>query len=72
MITHARDGLQQPNPRHANAAVTSPSLAPSSVHAALHDPDWWRAMEDEFQALQDNHTWSLVTSPASINMQVDF
>jgi hypothetical protein len=29
-------------------------------------------MEDEFQALQDNRTWSLVPQPASINMQVNF
>jgi hypothetical protein len=39
MITRARDGIRQPNPRYANTAATTPSLAPSSVHAALCDPD---------------------------------
>jgi hypothetical protein len=39
MITHACDGIRQPNPRYANTAVTTHSPAPSSVHATLCDPD---------------------------------
>lgn len=36
---------------------------PRSVRAALRDPAWFAAMQDEFQALQDNGTWELVPRP---------
>lgn len=31
-----------------------------TVHKALHDPNWFAAMKDEFDALTRNNTWSLV------------
>jgi hypothetical protein len=34
---------------------------PSSVHAALIDLNWHRAMEEEFAALIANNTWDLVS-----------
>jgi hypothetical protein len=37
---------------------------PKSVREALKDPNWRRAMDDEFQALQANQTWRLVDPPA--------
>lgn len=33
---------------------------PKSVKQDLHDPKWLAAMKDEFDALERNHTWSLV------------
>jgi hypothetical protein len=32
------------------------SLVPSSVHAALADPNWRRTMEEEFASLIANNT----------------
>jgi hypothetical protein len=36
---------------------------PTSVEAALADPDWHQAMEVELQAIQDNETWSPSSLP---------
>jgi hypothetical protein len=41
-----------------SASTLSP--VPSSVRAALVDPNWCRAMEEEFAALITNNTWDLV------------
>jgi hypothetical protein len=41
---------------------------PSSVRAALRDPNWHAAMEREFSALQANHTWRLVDRPAGAHI----
>jgi hypothetical protein len=68
MIMRARDGIRQPNPRYTNIAVTTPSPAPSSIHAALRDPDWRSAMEAEFHTLQENQTWTLIPQPPDINV----
>jgi hypothetical protein len=68
MIMRARDGIQQPNPRYTNIAVTTPSPTPSSIHAALRDPDWRSAMEAEFHTLQENQTWTLIPQPPDINV----
>ncbi|KAH0636990.1 hypothetical protein KY289_036905 [Solanum tuberosum] len=36
---------------------------PTSYVEAVKDPNWVVAMQSEIQALQDNHTWSLVELP---------
>jgi hypothetical protein len=41
---------------------------PSSVRAALIDPNWHRAMEEEFTALIANNTWDLVPRPVGSNV----
>jgi hypothetical protein len=52
MITRARDGIHVPNPKYANvAATTPPTPPPTSVRAALRDPEWKAAMQEEFGAL---------------------
>jgi hypothetical protein len=40
------------------SATSSPALppVPTTVRGALADPQWWRAMEEEYEALQANHT----------------
>ncbi|PNX59999.1 hypothetical protein L195_g051704 [Trifolium pratense] len=38
---------------------------PKNVKQALLDPKWLAAMKSEFQALQQNQTWSLVHLPAN-------
>lgn len=36
------------------------SEAPTSHHVALTDPAWKQAMQQEFDALKQNKTWTLV------------
>jgi hypothetical protein len=48
------------------ASVSSP--IPSSVRAALADPNWRAAMEDEYRALMSNGTWELVSWPRDSNV----
>ncbi|XP_019224271.1 PREDICTED: uncharacterized protein LOC109205958 [Nicotiana attenuata] len=38
-------------------------MEPTSYTDALRDPKWIATMDAELQALQDNHTWELVTLP---------
>ena len=44
------------------------SPLPRSCRDALADPHWRQAMEDEYAALQDNHTWDLVPRPTKANV----
>ena len=41
---------------------------PRNVHEALADPKWKHAMDEEFCALQKNHTWHLVPSSPGTNL----
>lgn len=43
-------------------------VVPSSVSEALADPNWKKAMLDEYQALMKNNTWELV--PATTEQHV--
>ncbi|XP_055807046.1 uncharacterized protein LOC129875845 [Solanum dulcamara] len=36
---------------------------PKSYHEACSNPHWIQAMKEEIQALEDNHTWKLVSLP---------
>jgi hypothetical protein len=44
---------------------------PSSIRAALIDPNWCRAMEEEFVALITNNTRDLIPHPISSNVVTD-
>jgi hypothetical protein len=48
--------------------ASTPSPIPSSVRAALADPNWRAAMEDEYGALMSNGTWELVSRPRNSNV----
>jgi hypothetical protein len=52
-------------------SVSTLSPVPSSVRAALVDPNWRRAMEEEFDALIANNTWDLVPRPVGSNVVTD-
>lgn len=56
MITRAKADIFKPK---TYLAVTK-NLEPDSVKAALQDSKWLLAMKEEFEALQRNHTWTLV------------
>jgi histone deacetylase 1/2 len=65
MITRARDGIRQPNPKYAlHNMLPQLSPIPTSVRNALKDPNGKAAMEQEFAALQGNRRWTLVPRPA--------
>ena len=53
--------------------VTSPhalvsSLEPNYDHEAILDSNWVKAMEEEFSALQHNHTWKLIPISSYMNL----
>ena len=66
MVTrHAAGNLRS----RALAAMLGDSQAvPSSVCAALLDPHWHHAMEEEYAALLANQTWDVVPRPPSANV----
>ncbi|XP_074289592.1 putative mitochondrial protein AtMg00820 [Silene latifolia] len=65
MSTRAMHGIFKPK---ALTATHSISPIPKSPKAALDDPNWKRAMTDEFTALKDNHTWDLVPKPTDASV----
>jgi hypothetical protein len=62
MITSGCASITRPNPRYS-LATTAPSPPPTSVRMALRDTVWNQAMQDEFDALIANGTWTLVPRP---------
>jgi hypothetical protein len=68
MCTHGKRGFHIPKQRlnlHTTATI---SPIPSSYKRALLDPLWLSTMRDEFDALQKNNTWSLVSKPPGVNV----
>src|SRR6185437_8902440 len=64
MVTRGKAGIVKPNPKYAFVAPTPVlSSVPSSVRVALRDPNWRAAMQQEFDALKGNRTWTLVPRP---------
>ena len=41
---------------------------PQSYKGAFHGPRWQAAMDDEFDSLQDNLTWNLISLPPERNL----
>jgi len=65
MMTRGKSGFQQPRlGLHAEAL----SPIPQSCRDALTNPHWRQAMEEEYAALLDNHTWDLVPRPSTANV----
>jgi hypothetical protein len=68
MVTRAWPGIIKPNPYYAHVANTTVSPLPSSVREALCDSNWHEAMQEEFDALSSNNTWTLVPRPPQTNV----
>jgi hypothetical protein len=71
MVTHAKAGFRMPwEPLilTATTIATPPSPIPTSVRAALANPNWRTAMEEEYGALLSNGTWELVPWPRGSNV----
>jgi hypothetical protein len=74
MVTRAKAGfrvLPDPLVLTASTSPSTPSPIPTSVRAALTDPNWRAAMKDEYGALMSNGTWELVTRPRGSNVVTD-
>jgi hypothetical protein len=65
MVTHRAIGVLRPPDRLILSATPPSALPPvlTTVRGALADPQWRRAMEARYEALQANHTWDLVPAP---------
>lgn len=67
MLTRSKQGILKPILPFAGCV--SNTDIPSSVQTALSiNPIWFKAMKEEFDALQRNHTWSLVPATPSMNI----
>nr|GEU38243.1 ribonuclease H-like domain-containing protein [Tanacetum cinerariifolium] len=64
MVTRAKVGIAKPLAR-MNCHATTTSPIPRSYLHALRDPNWHKAMLDEYNALISNGTWALVPRPAN-------
>ena len=60
MITRSKSGICK-----KKTYLTSLIAEPHTVKQALQDPNWKLAMEQEYQALLKNQTWSLVPPPSN-------
>jgi histone deacetylase 1/2 len=61
MTTRAKTGFIQPRLEPRLLVAHS---EPTNVKQALLDPKWKQAMQEEYDALFHNNTWSLVTLPS--------
>ena len=58
MITRSKVGIFKL--KSYLTALLAIASEPTSVSVALSNPKWFKAMQEEYQALQNNHTWDLV------------
>ena len=68
MCTRGKRGFLLPTKRLNLTATPTISPIPTSYKRALLDPLWLSAMRDEFEALQQNNTWTLVPKPPGVNI----
>jgi hypothetical protein len=67
MQTRSKNGIYKP--KLGYVTQTNYTLTePSSYKVAAQYPQWCTAMQDEFDALQKQGTWTLVTSPPNKNV----
>ncbi|GJR43591.1 ribonuclease H-like domain-containing protein [Tanacetum coccineum] len=67
MVTRVKAGISKPLARMNCHATTTLHIPRSHLHA-LRDPNWHKAMVDEYNALISNGTWDLVHHPANANI----
>ncbi|GJV54143.1 ribonuclease H-like domain-containing protein [Tanacetum coccineum] len=67
MVTRSRDGTTRPTQR-LNLHVSTISPLPKSYRDAFNDLNWQNAMNDEYHALINNNTWTLVPRPTDANI----
>ncbi|XP_050917837.1 uncharacterized mitochondrial protein AtMg00820-like [Lathyrus oleraceus] len=62
MQTRAKSGITQPR---LNPTLLLSYMEPTSVGQALVSPNWFKGMKEEYQALLNNQTWTLVSPSGS-------
>ncbi|GJT59906.1 ribonuclease H-like domain-containing protein [Tanacetum coccineum] len=67
MVTRFHVGTNLPTQR-LNLHVSSIPPLPISYSDAFNDPNWQKAMTDEYNALIKNNTWTLVPRPTDANI----
>nr|GFB40435.1 ribonuclease H-like domain-containing protein [Tanacetum cinerariifolium] len=67
MVTRFHFGTNRPT-EHLNLHVSSVFPLPKSYRDALNDPNWKNAMNDEYNALIKNNTWTLVPRHTDANV----
>ena len=60
MQTRSKSGIHVPR---VNPTLLLAHCEPKSVKQALTDPNWLSAMQQEYEALMKNNTWSQVPLP---------
>jgi len=60
MTTRSKSGIVLPR---VNPTLLLTHTEPKTVKQALADLQWKKAMQEEYAALQKNHTWTLVSLP---------
>jgi hypothetical protein len=71
MVTLQAAGVLRPRALFATEVEPRLSSIPTSVREALADPNWRRAMEEEYGALLANPTWDLVPRLSGCNVVTD-
>jgi hypothetical protein len=68
MHTRSKSGIFVPK-KHFNISVSqSLSPIPFNYRSALKDPNWLSAMQEEYNTLMTQNTWTLVPRPAGANV----
>jgi len=68
-VTRSQHGIFKPNQKYINLHIqVTKSPLPRNPVLALKDPNWKRAMDDEYNALIQNKTWDLVPRPPDANV----
>jgi hypothetical protein len=68
MQTRSKSGIFVPERHFSLSASAYISPLPSTCCSALKDPNWFHTMREEYNALMDQNTWTLVTKLAGANV----
>jgi hypothetical protein len=68
MQTHSKSGIIVPKKHFNLSASIQTSPIPHNYHSALKDPHWFHAMREEYNALMDQNTWTLLPRPAGVKV----
>ncbi|GKV28896.1 hypothetical protein SLEP1_g37884 [Rubroshorea leprosula] len=68
MVTRSQAGVRKPKILPSLLHTSTDLQEPRTFKQACNLPEWQRAVQEEFLALQRNHTWVLVSPPSSANI----
>ena len=67
-VTRSQHWIVKPKKIFNLHTTVAKSPLPRNLVSALQDPNWKKAMDDEFDALIKNKTWELVPRPPDVNV----